>query len=381
MERELWQVGMDAIYLVNCGLHLQRPQRQIQCDLEQLYTFCEYHSITAVAAVALELLWREEPPAQPEQAGKFRQAMAANIRKNVLLNAEREQILQHLERIGCWYMPLKGSLLQYDYPKFGMRQMSDNDILIDPFRQEDVHEFLCQQGYKAVSYQATVENDYQKAPIYHFEMHVALFGVESPKVLRDYFSNVKERLIPDEGTAYGYHFTPEDFYLYFIAHGWKHAQRGGIGIRFLTDIWVYLQKHEKQLNWEHVDAELEKTGMAEFAHRCRQLSAKLFDSHVSIETFSEQEREMLEQFLTAGTRGTVERKICNQIKNSTGDHKKLRYVVSRVFPSAEVLSLVYPHITEQKWKVPLIWLWRLIRAILICPQDTVREIQILIKKN
>lgn len=381
MESKLWQIGMDAIYLVSCGLREERPQRPIGSDLTELYSFCEFHSITAAVTVSLELLWREIPFAPEEQIQKFRQTAASSIRKSILLNAEREQILKHLEEIGCWYMPLKGSLLQYDYPRFGMRQMSDNDILFDPSRQEEVHEFLCRRGYEAVSYQTTVENNYHKAPVYNFEMHTALFGVESPKVFREYYSNVKDRLIPDEGTAYGYHFAPDDFYIYLIAHGWKHAQRGGVGIRFLIDTWVYLQKHAKQLDWEYVDAELEKLGIAAFAHQCRQLSAKLLEMPVSGEAFSEQEREMLKQFLTAGTYGTLERKISNQMKNGTGGRKKLRYVVSRIFPSAETLSLSHPHLMEQKWKVPLIWLWRLIRAVLICPLDTVKELRILMKKN
>ena len=265
-------------------------------------------------------------------------------------------------------------------PRFGMRQMSDNDILFDPSRQEAVHEFLCRRGYEAVSYQTTVENNYHKAPVYNFEMHTALFGVESPKVFRDYYSNVKDRLIPDEGKSYGYHFAPEDFYIYLIAHGWKHAQRGGVGIRFLTDTWVYLQKHAKQFDWEYADTELEKLGIAAFAHQCRQLSAKLLEMPASGETLSEQERKMLKQFLTAGTYGTLERKISNQIRNGAGGGKRLRYVVSRIFPSAETLSLSHPRLMEHQWKVPLIWLWRLIRAVLICPLDTVKELRILMKK-
>lgn len=377
LEKKTWQ---DTVYLIGCALHGLRPKQSIESDLADLYTFCEFHSVTAMAAVALEMLWKGEPPRDAEWSCKFQQALARSVRKAILLNAEREQILQHLEKIGCWYMPLKGSILQYDYPKFGIRQMSDNDILINASRQEEVHEFLCQRGYEAVSYQMTVENNYHKAPVYNYEMHTALFGAESSEVFRSYYADVKERLVPDEGKQFGYHFTPEDFYIYMIAHAWKHAQRGGIGIRFLADIWVWNQKHGAQVDWTYVSAELQKLGAAEFEAETRQLSAKLLNTPTHCENISERELETLEQFLTAGTYGTSEQKLNNRMKNVTGVSSKFRYVFSRVFPSAQELSLVHPHVREQKWRVPLIWIWRLIRAIFLCPADTVKEIVKLVKK-
>lgn len=379
MESKLWQIGMDALYLVSCALQGQQPGRDISCDLGELYTFCEFHSITALTAAALEMLWKDSPSQDTEHVQKFRQTMAMSMRKSILLNAEREQILQHLENIGCWHMPLKGSLLQYDYPKLGMRQMSDNDILIDASREEEVHEFLCGRGYEAVSYQTTVENNYHKAPVYNFEMHTALFGMESPEQFRAYYADVRQRLVPVQGKRFGYRFTPEDFYIYMIAHAWKHAQRSGIGIRLLADIHVYLQKHG--INREYVDTELAKFGAAEFEYGCRQLSEKLLAAHASAENLSEQERELLEQLFTAGTYGTQERKISNRLVRLQGRFAKLRYVLSRVFPSAEVLSLTYPGIMNQRWKIPLIWIRRLIRAVLIHPWDTLKELKILNGKH
>ena len=378
MESKLEQIGMDAIRLVRCALHGQRLQQGINSDPEELYTFCEFHSITAMAAMALETLQKEEPS---EQIRKFQQARARAMRKSILLNAEREQILRHLEEIGCWYMPLKGSLLQYDYPQFGMRQMGDNDILIDPAGQEKVHEFFCGRGYEVKSYQMMVVNNYHKAPVYNFEMHTALFGLESPKEFREYYSDVEARLIPDEGKRYGRHFSREDFYIYMIAHAWKHARHGGIGIRFLADIWVYLRKYREQLNWEYVGGELEKLGAGEFERGCRQLAGKLFDSPDGEAELSAGEQETLRQFMTAGAYGTLERKMTNRLNEETGRGAKLRYMVSRIFPSAETLSLVHPHVMEQRWRVPLIWIWRLIRAVFVCPRDTVREIAMLIRKK
>ena len=380
MNEDLWQIGKDIFCLISCALHGQCPPCAPESDLKKLYAFCQFHSTTAVVAEALALLWKKTPPEDAELAEKFRQAQAMSLRKSILLNAEREQVLAYLEQIGCWYMPLKGSLLQYDYPKLGMRQMSDNDVLIDASCQEQVHRFLCGRGYEAVSYQTTVENNYHKAPVYNFEMHTALFGMESPRVFREYYAGVKERLVPDDGKQYGYHFTADDFYIYMIAHAWKHAQRSGIGIRFLMDIWVWHQKHGRQLNEAYVEAELEKLGAAEFERSCRQLSMKLLA--MPMETaLSEEESKLLESFLTAGTYGTQEREMHNRLEKSGNRFGKLRYVWARLFPSAEELSLIHPHVMEQKWRVPFIWIWRFIRALFVSPVSTVKELIMLLKKR
>lgn len=379
MDNKLRRTGRDALYLIGCTLHGISPEGGIESALADLYTFCEFHSVAPMAAPALESVWTKTPPDDPDAARNFRQSLAASMRKNILMNAEREQILRFMDEIGCWYMPLKGSLLQYDYPQFGIRQMSDNDILIDPSRQEEVHEFMLRRGYTAVSYQTTVENNYHKAPLYNFELHTALFGAESDPKLGDYYADVKSRLVPEAGKQHGFRFAPEDFYIYMVAHAWKHAQRSGIGIRFLADIWVWLRKYGTEMDRDYVDGELEKLGAAAFDRDCRHLSARILDAPGIPQDLSEMEEALLDQFLESGTYGIEQRKVSNRLQRlqSSGGFVKFRYLLSRVFPSARELSLTHPKIMEQRWKVPLIWVLRLIRAVTTRLPDTLRELRLM----
>lgn len=379
MNKQLRQIGMDAVYLMACSLHGTVPNRELNSGMTDLYAFCEFHSITAMAAMALEKRWKEIPPEDAQAAAKFRQAQAKTIRKSILLNAEREQILQFLEQIGCWYMPLKGSLLQYDYPKFGMRQMGDNDILIDPSKQEQVHDFMCSRGYEVISYKTTVENNYHKAPVYNFEMHTALFGLESADSFAAYYADVRNRLIPEPGKQFGLRFTPEDFYIYMVAHGWKHALHSGIGLRFLADIWIWQSKYGKDADKRYLDRELAKLGASDFERECRILSEKLLDSHRQPDLLNDAEESLLMQLFTAGAYGTTERKMENRMEQ--GRFRKLRYVLSRIFPSARELSLTHPNIMDQKWQVPLIWMERLLRAVSTRLPDTIGEIRMMLRKK
>ena len=75
-------------------------------------------------------------------------------------------------------MPLKGVILKELYPKIGMRQMSDNDILFDETYRKDVVRFMKNKGYHLKSGINAHCDEWVKEPVYNFEMHLNLF-VES----------------------------------------------------------------------------------------------------------------------------------------------------------------------------------------------------------
>ena len=96
---------------------------------------------------------------------------------------------------------MKGSILKDWYPKPGMREMADNDILFDSSGRKQVRELFQNRGYKTVSFRKGNHDTYEKPPIYNFEMHVSLFQWTYKK-LNEQYENVKENLLPVDGTAY-----------------------------------------------------------------------------------------------------------------------------------------------------------------------------------
>ena len=119
------------------------------------------------------------------------------IRKTMLLDAERGQILAELERLGIWYMPLKGSILKDYYPRYGMRQMGDNDILYDTDRQEDVVILMKERGYTVKCIDKNNQDDFLKLPVYNFEMHSVLCAKKSNAAWYAYYRGIKDRLLRD----------------------------------------------------------------------------------------------------------------------------------------------------------------------------------------
>ena len=374
-QMKMRKLGLEAAYLASCALHDTTPVLDDDPDLDALFRFCKFHSITSIVAMALDMVWKENP-ADPQIMQKWRQGRDKAIRKNILLNAEREKILFHLESIGCWYMPLKGSLLQFDYPKFGMRQMSDNDILFDENFQSQIYDYMISQGYEAVVFQKGNHDEYVRQPVYNIEMHKGLFMSSISPELSAYYRDVRDRMVKDRENQFGYHFSREDFYIYLVAHAYKHYVHSGIGIRMLLDVYVYVTKHGGNMNWDYIVPELKKFGADRFEAECRLLGRKLFSHPIRNTELTEQEKKALDIYFTSGTFGTEETTVDNQLRSAggTGLYGKLRYLLRRLFPSVQYMIDMEPMLERKRWLIPFAYVRRLFRGIFKRPADIAREV-------
>lgn len=357
----------QLLYLMACALQGVSAREEVlaDADLKQLLIMARKHSVASMVCMALE---KTAIFANADEATKKQWIDAKNkaIRKNMLLDAERKTILHELETQGIWYMPLKGSILKDWYPKPGMREMADNDILFDPSGREQVREIFQNRGYKTVSFRKGNHDVYEKAPIYNFEMHVSLFH-GTYKELTEQYKNVKERLLPVDGTAYQFAFTPEDFYVFVLAHAHKHYSRSGTGIRTLADIYVMNQKLGGTLNWEYVDSELRGLGIFSYERESRELAQKLFGiaELPTKANLSETEQQMLAYYLGASTYGTIENRTLNKMRKLQPDggaitaHTKRKYLLSRIFPGREWCEAYAPTVYKYPVLLPFFWVWRL----------------------
>ena len=224
MEKEKFHKNAyDMIYLTRCAMDGKKPDPEHLQDLnlEELFEVCEKHTMTACVAYALESAGIRD--------NRFSQAKEKSIRKNVLLDADRKKVLSRLEQEKIWYMPLKGAIMKDWYPKLGMRQMSDNDILYDGAYREKVRDIMLEIGFTCEHFGTGHDDSYYKQPVSNFEMHHALFSVSHAGKAYDYYKDVKERLLKDETNEYGYHFSIEDFYIYMTAHEYRHYENRGTG--------------------------------------------------------------------------------------------------------------------------------------------------------
>ena len=358
----------QLLYLMACALQGVSAREEIlaDADLKQLLIMARKHSVASMVCMALE---KTAIFANADEAAKKQWLEAKNkaIRKNMLLDAERKAILHELEIQGIWYMPLKGSILKDWYPKPGMREMADNDILFDPSGRKQVREIFQNRGYKTVSFGKLNHDEYEKPPIYNFEMHVSLFhGMY--KELTAQYENVKERLLPVDGTAYQFAFTPEDFYVFALAHAHKHYSHSGTGVRTLADIYVMDRHLGDIMDRDEVEQKLTQLGIAEYEQHSRVLAEKLFSAVrplTEIELTGD-EKEMLLYYCDATTYGTVGNSVNNRLHELQENSEditlwtKLKYCGVRLFPGREFCKLHYPFVYRHPWTMPFFWVWRIV---------------------
>ena len=367
----------DVIYLVYCALNGRVPGRSRleKTDLAGVYDIAQDHLLTAMCAMALESAGIKDD--------RFTQAMGKAIRKNAQLDIDRAQIIKRLEQEKIWYMPLKGALLKDIYPRYGMRQMSDNDILVDSGRMEDVKNIMQSLGFTVEHYGHGAHDAYFKLPVSNFEMHHRLFDPEYYPQIHNYYQNIKDSLIKDDDNNFGYHFSNEDFYIYMLAHEYKHYQNGGTGIRSVVDIYVYLREYADTLDMEYIKAECRKLGIDEFELQSRSLAMDLFNK----KKLTDKDKEMLRYIIDSGTYGTIEHSVDNKVSQfGSGIAAKIRYIFSRLFvpvrksdPMYAAFRSFYPWFYEKKYRLPLLVVYRWGRALTSRRDLAKAEIKILTK--
>lgn len=382
----------DMLYLAACAIHdiVPNMDRLKEMNIESLYRKSRFHNVTAIVCIALEsggILSEEKN--NPELIKKWQDVKNKVIRKNMLLDAQRQQLFQFMEKRKIWYMPLKGSVLKDLYPKMGMRQMADNDILFDSKYQYELKDYMVRQGYEAKSVGEGNHDIYKKPPIYNFEMHTSLFDVKYNKIWFEYYKNVKDRLIKDEGNSYGYHFSDEDFYIYITTHTFKHYNGGGTGLRSLLDCYVYVWKKGDALNWEYIQAQLEKLGIASFEQKMRALSYKLFKDprHFYETKLTKEEQEILDYLSHSGTYGTMQNRVEKKMKELQDDKKQIsfkikwEYCMRRLFPDMEWFKQHNTFCYQHKWIIPFFYIYRVVRSLCLRGKKVKKELEIVLSSD
>ena len=325
------KTARTLIYLLSCAVSEKECElKSDEIDFDGLYSLAKRHSLCSAAAFALESAGINEP--------RFTQAKVKAKRKLALFDIERVKIYQKLNDAGIWFAPLKGIVLKDSYPRYGMREMSDNDILCDSSKMAEVREIMESLGFICSNYGEWHHDNYQKPPTLDFEMHHTLFQT-------------------DDSPAF---------------------QHNGTGLRSLLDIHVYLQPHP-DLDFDYIDRELEKLQLLDFAQRARGLAVKLF----GLQKLSEEDLELLPMFLDSSLYGSVEQgeynHLTRQLDGKDSKRVKIKYFFDRIFLHGESLERSYPFFARHKWLLPALYVYRLFKSLFTRPKGILRETKNVVK--
>ena len=362
----------DMLYLVSCAVNGVMPDkdRVNQMDAGKVYSACKKHSLEAISFSAVEPLLDEDASRREPVMLKWKESKLLSEARDIMMDAERGSLFEFMEHKGIRYMPLKGIILKKMYPRTWQRQMSDNDIWFDKAFHQQVYDWFVARGYEAVSIGTAHDDIYKKLPFCSFELNRYMVEKDVEPVWTEYYSDVENRLLPQEGTEYGRRFSDEDFYIYMIVHAAAHVKLGGTGLRTVLDCFVFLKEKKETLDRSYIHRELKKLKLTEYEKNLRELSDVIFSDplHFNVDALPEKQRRELDEILQAGTYGTMKKAVSNRIeemKKSPDEalwKSKIRYCFRRIYPPMEYYEAV-PFINKHRWLIPVYPFYRIARSL------------------
>ena len=371
-EREYQQL----LYLLACALHNKAADLNMLGEINhaKLYRIAQKHLLGAITCMALEQA--QALPSNSEQRKQWLEAKNKAIRKNVLLRNELQALSAELESAHIWHIPLKGSIIQDWYPQFGMREMSDVDVLFDPAFRADVRRLFEKRGYTTKLYNINHEDVYEKQPVYLFEMHISLFGEINEQNLVETFNHFEQYAHNVGDMLYRKELDTNSFYCYFVAHSFMHYSAHGTGLRTLLDFYVVNQQLKNKLDPKRIAHILNSIGAYAFEQELQKLTTGLFGGTQAnvLEALSEKQLSLLSQFCDSAAFGNTQHFIDQQLamlakeNGNTGFSIKAKYLIKRLFPNRTWCKERYPLVYKYPVLLPAFWIWRFVRKGLLDKQ-------------
>lgn len=257
------------------------------------------------------------------------------------------------------YMPVKGCNLKQLYPKPELRPMGDGDILIRMEQYDTIRPIM-----EGLGFRERIESDHEliwQTPELFLELHKRLI----PSYNTDYYAYYGDgwRLAKvRNGTRYA--MTDEDQFIYLFTHLSKHYRDGGIGLRHVTDLWVYLQAHP-ELDQTYIRSELKKLSLLAFYENMyRVLEAWFADGEWDERT------QLITGFVFgSGPWGTAEAHTASSIikkakKTGSLAKGKWQWFWRMIFPDVEEMSYKYPAVKKVPVLLPVFWVVRWVHTLL-----------------
>ena len=262
---------------------------------------------------------------------------------------------------------LKGSHLKHLYPETYMRSMGDIDILVKEQDINKTEDLLIKNGFDLNS----------KGPVHDIlfygeievEVHRRLVFEERDEhfeVLREAWDHA---ISIDQHV---YQLEPEYELIYLLYHNKKHLLNGGIGLRNVIDIGVFLEQTIDSIDCSKLKALLEDTETTVFFQKMiifndRYLGLNLKE-HFNIEHDPDQllYQAFTDYVVDSGVHGygTSHNQLSLRFSvNKNKNVSKFRTILQIIFPSYQSLRYQYPKMLKHKIWLPVAWLRRMFKVL------------------
>ena len=337
---------IDVLAMAVAGNPYELPE---SVDWRQFIGLCKMHAVEPLTYDGLKKAsyWECVPVpgqkilTQAYQSAIFRDAQFTHL-KNTLTQKLTEGKVPHIL--------LKGICLKESYPEPALRTMCDMDVLVYtkdyPAIDGIAKEMNAQSGHSDGNHR-----NYTFPGGITVEFHPNLLHHGTP---------VGTGINPGWQYAQkeGNNLTPEGFYLNTICHLANHFVSGGVGVRFVADVWVNRHLRKPEMDRKVVEAELLRFDLLDFAQNIEALAELWFGQGEETPLLA----ALGEYILTAGQYGRADRAILNSVALAP-KQSKASALLKKVFYSREELEDRFPWCKGKAFLLPAAWCVRCFRAL------------------
>ena len=271
---------------------------------------------------------------------------------------ETDLLAQAFTEAGYDIMFLKGSEINSYYPSPDMRTMTDIDLLVRADDREPVRELMKSLGYEVDLLDDGQVDAFKKYPVIYTEVHYD-FSYEK-HAYHDMFHIEWDKLVESD-VPHIYKMTFEDLYYFNIGHYAKNMHNRGMGIRAILDCYVLWNAASEEQK-ENILMRFKNTELEEFNENLLKIMNIWFDDAMDDGSLQNVQRYLLE----TGTYGSIKKENTLYLidnPENTQSKSNLKFVFSKVFPSADELFDRF-HIEKRRIiLLPYLWFKRIILLI------------------
>mgnify|MGYP002522608270 CR=1 FL=1 len=322
MKTELFTEFLRA---VSCGL--KGEEYAGGGDLRKLYVLSKKHGVENLFYLAIK-----KSCADAEVLRVAKKAYDMNVNLSFVQKAYADETLSRLAEAGVKILLLKGDAIKSVYPRPDMRYSADVDFYYEKKQNKKVKKTLTEAGFKLThkNYQHAC---YEKYPV-TLEAHYSLSFLD--KKSGKYYDNAFLKATEIKKNIYRLNLSDE--YIYFLTHAAKHFKYGGFGVKSVADNYCFLNAG---LDFNYVEKELASLNLLKFYAAFKNVAENWFG-----------ETPLSDDGANYGTHKNY------AAMNFTGEKSGKKYFMSKIFPSAKILSQKYPALEKAPVLLPVFWVVR-----------------------
>lgn len=195
---------------------------------------------------------------------------AVSVIESELRWSSQFQLIQKLTKTykqhGIQVLLLKGLGLSLCYPNPKLRESNDIDIYL--FGQYEEGNCIAEQELGARVEKFDLKEDHFFIDGFSFDNHIC-FRWPGNEIDREFDHYLKDLLkqnellrFPDSDILLP---PPEFNLLFLLSHSYGHFMREGVALRQITDLACFLNKNAQDLDWNHINTQLQKFRLKKYA--------------------------------------------------------------------------------------------------------------------